>query len=155
MGCQGRDCPNRHRRDARALARALRARHRRATRRRCARHPRRKPRMSSSSFGIRGRTRPRASSCEEEDKAARRPRRARQALWMLIALLLCFAFWQFSSAALIHAKAIVAQRLIASAWAQARGGGPARRPWPWADMRPIARMRLPARQLDLYVFDNA
>ena len=49
----------------------------------------------------------------------------------------------------------MAQRLIASAWSQARDGGAARRPWPWADMRPVARLTVASRGVELYVLDNA
>jgi sortase A len=74
----------------------------------------------------------------------------------LVALLLVAAgTWQLASAGWIHAKAHLAQHLIASAWAQARDGGPARRPWPWADMRPIARLLVPSQGVDLFVLDDA
>lgn len=74
----------------------------------------------------------------------------------IVALLLVAAgTWQLASAGWIHAKAHLAQHLIASAWAQARGGGPARRPWPWADMRPIARLMVPSQGVDLFVLDDA
>ena len=63
--------------------------------------------------------------------------------------------WQLASAGWIHAKAHVAQHLIASAWTQARDGGPSRRPWPWADMRPIARLTMHSRGVDLFILDNA
>lgn len=66
-----------------------------------------------------------------------------------------FGTWQVASAGWIHAKAVLAQHLIASAWEVARDGGPARRPWPWADMRPVARLVVPARGLELYVLDSA
>ena len=79
-------------------------------------------------------------------------RRVAQAV---VALLLGLGSWQIASAGWIHAKALVAQRLIASAWGDARDGGPARRPWPGADMRPVARLMVPARGADLYVLDNA
>lgn len=70
-------------------------------------------------------------------------------------LLVLVGTWQVASAGWIHAKAALAQRLIGYAWAQARDGGPARRPWPWADMRPVARLTVPARGVELYVLDNA
>jgi sortase A len=69
--------------------------------------------------------------------------------------LAAFGACQVASAGWIHAKAILAQHLIASAWKTARDGGPARRPWPWADMRPIARLAVPARHVELYVLDSA
>jgi sortase A len=73
----------------------------------------------------------------------------------VVVLLLGLGTWQIASAGWIHAKALLAQHLIASAWDQARDGGPARRPWPWADMRPVARLQVPSRGVDLYVLDNA
>jgi sortase A len=80
---------------------------------------------------------------------------ARRACAALAALLLVFGAWQVAQAGWIHAKALLAQRLIASAWVQARDGGPSRRPWPWADMRPIARLTVPRRDIELYVLDSA
>ncbi len=62
---------------------------------------------------------------------------------------------QVAAAGWIHAKALLAQHLIASAWAQARDGGTSPRPWPWADMRPIARLQVPSRGIDLYILDVA
>jgi sortase A len=79
----------------------------------------------------------------------------RPAIHAAMFLLLGLGAWQLASAGWIHAKALLAQRLIASAWTQARDGGPARRPWPWADMRPVARLTLASRNVDLYVLDNA
>jgi sortase A len=63
--------------------------------------------------------------------------------------------WQVAAAGWIHGKALVAQRLIAASWQQAREGGAARRPWPWADMRPVARLSVPALGIDLFVLDAA
>lgn len=81
--------------------------------------------------------------------------RSRQACLALASLLAILGLWQVAAASWIHAKAFVAQQLIAAAWTQARDGGPARRPWPWADMRPVARLTLPARGVDLYILDTA
>ena len=75
---------------------------------------------------------------------------------MLFAIaLLAFGAWQVASAGWIHAKALVAQKLIAHAWAQSREGGLSRRPWPSADTRPIARLTVPSRGVDLYVLEGA
>jgi sortase A len=63
--------------------------------------------------------------------------------------------WQVAQAGWIHAKAIVAQELIASAWSDARQGKTPRRPWPWADMRPVARLTVPSQRVELFVLDNA
>ena len=70
-------------------------------------------------------------------------------------LLLALGTWQIAEASYIHVKAFVAQELIASSWKQARDGGVARRPWPWADMRPVARLTVPAHHVELFVLDNA
>jgi sortase A len=76
--------------------------------------------------------------------------------WAPAALVLALAGgWEIAAATWIHAKALVAQRLIAHAWIEARDGGPARRPWPWADMRPVARLTVPGIGIELYVLDNA
>jgi sortase A len=80
---------------------------------------------------------------------------ARRAFALLALLLALVGTWQVGAAGWIHAKAWLAQRLIASAWAQASAGGTARRPWPWADMRPVARLTVPARGVVVYVLDNA
>lgn len=78
----------------------------------------------------------------------------RRAFHAAALLLLTLATWQLASAGWIHAKAWLAQRLIAAAWSGQREGGFARRPWPGADMRPVARLTLAARGVDLYVLDN-
>ena len=62
--------------------------------------------------------------------------------------------WQVASAAWIHAKAWLAQELIAQSWASAREAGVAPRPWPGADLRPVARLAVPARGIELFVLDN-
>ena len=80
---------------------------------------------------------------------------ARRGCAALALLLSVLGVWQVAQAGWIHAKALLAQRLIASAWVQARDGGPSRRPWPWADMRPIARLTVPRRDIELYVLDTA
>jgi len=74
---------------------------------------------------------------------------------ILALLLVAAGTWQLASAGWIHAKARLAQHLIASAWTQAREGGPARRPWPWADMHPVARLTVPSQGVDLFVLDDA
>ena len=76
----------------------------------------------------------------------------------LAAIALAFTLlgaWQVAAGGWIHAKALLAQHLIARSWAGAREGGPARRPWPGADLRPIARMTVRQRGVELYVLDQA
>lgn len=73
----------------------------------------------------------------------------------LIAIaLFAIGIWQIASAGWIHAKALVAQTLIAHAWESARESGLSRRPWPSADTRPIARLTVPSRHVDLYVLEG-
>jgi sortase A len=45
----------------------------------------------------------------------------------------------------IHAKALLAQVLIARAWERSAGGVRDARPWPWADTTPVARVMLPGK----------
>lgn len=73
----------------------------------------------------------------------------------IVALLAGLGLWQLGSAGWIHGKALLAQHLIAASWKQARDGGTARRPWPWADMRPVARLSVPALGVELFVLDAA
>lgn len=74
---------------------------------------------------------------------------------VVAACLALFGMTEVGAAAWIHAKGYVAQRLIASAWSHASDGRTPRRPWPWADLRPVARLTVPARHVDLYVMDDA
>ena len=82
---------------------------------------------------------------------------ARGAKWIawVAAVLAIVGSWQVAEAGWIHAKAVVAQNLIASAWRDVRNGHTPRRPWPWADMRPVARLTVPSRHVDLFILDNA
>jgi sortase A len=79
----------------------------------------------------------------------------RRIVAMIAVVLAGLGLWQVASAGWIHGKALLAQRLIASSWQQARDGGVAVRPWPWADMRPVARLSVPALGIDLFVLDAA
>jgi sortase A len=80
--------------------------------------------------------------------------RPRWIAWIAI-VLACVGSWEVAAAGWIHAKAYVAQNLIASAWSDARSGRMARRPWPWADMRPVARLTVPSHRVELFILDNA
>ena len=74
--------------------------------------------------------------------------------WIAI-VLACVGGWEVAAAGWIHAKALLAQKLIASAWSDARNGKTARRPWPWADMRPVGRLTVPTLGVELFILDNA
>lgn len=55
----------------------------------------------------------------------------------------------------IPAKAWLAQQLLEHAWEQrVRSGGPVR-PWPWADLAPLARLRQPRLGIAQIVLDDA
>lgn len=53
--------------------------------------------------------------------------------------------------AYIHAKAQLAQLLLHSAWQRTLQGEVNVKPWPWADMWPVARLRAPAHGVDAIV----
>jgi sortase A len=79
----------------------------------------------------------------------------RARLTLLAAALAIFGMYEVGAASWIHAKGFIAQRLIAAAWRRAASGAAPERPWPWADMRPVARLTVPARRIELYVMDGA
>lgn len=74
--------------------------------------------------------------------------------WGAVAVLLVFAMWQLTSAGWVHAKAEVAQRLIAWSWNDQQQGHGKKRPWPWADTRPVAKLTVPGRKVSLYVLEG-
>jgi sortase A len=55
----------------------------------------------------------------------------------------------------LHAKARLGQALLQRAWSEARAGVDDARPWPWADMHPVARLRVPQRDVDVLVLAGA
>jgi sortase A len=65
------------------------------------------------------------------------------------------SIWQAGEAAYIHAKAWIAQRLIATAWDRSIETGQSMKPWPWADTAPVARLLAPALDVDLLVLAGA
>lgn len=80
-------------------------------------------------------------------------RRYKSKLITVLAMaLLAGAVWYLGHAGYLHAKAWVAQQLIARAWAHP--AGPVR-PWTWADMHPVARLSVPRLQNTLYVLSDA
>ena len=72
----------------------------------------------------------------------------------IIALLL-IGFWNFGQGAYIYAKAYLAQGLLERAWQQTLSGETEVRPWPWADTYPVARLRVPSRNIDQVVLSGA
>ena len=76
-------------------------------------------------------------------------------LLALIVILVCAGLWQAGSGAWIHLKARLAQVLMAQAWARTLAGSAAASPWPWADTWPVARLRVPRLDVELYVLAGA
>lgn len=68
-----------------------------------------------------------------------------------MALVLGLGFWQLGHGAYIPAKAWLAQELMQHAWNRAEHGSVRARPWPWADTWPVARLKMPHREIDLIV----
>ncbi|MBD3640747.1 MAG: class GN sortase [Marinobacter sp.] len=63
------------------------------------------------------------------------------------ATLLVFGLW-------IPIKAVVAQELLALAWAESQARQTETRPWPWADTWPVARMALPDLDRSMIVLEG-
>ena len=90
--------------------------------------------------------------------AARRvARRSSRSRLTGVLLVLCVAagLWQFGQGLYIHAKARLAQYLIADAWHKTLSGQRAVKPWPWADTWPVAFIHAHASGEKLYVLAGA
>lgn len=72
---------------------------------------------------------------------------------LVLAIVLFLATSQLAQGAWIHAKAMLAQILIASAWDKSLHDGQTHKPWSWADTWPIAR--LISANTDLYILEGA
>ena len=72
----------------------------------------------------------------------------------LVVALLGVAAWHIGQGVWIYAKARLAQHLLQRAWARTRAGDRVVKPWPWADTWPVARLRVPAHDVDLIVLDG-
>jgi len=105
-----------------------------------------------SGFGLKGRIH--APLPRVPGTAAPPPPR-RTWLLVLASVLLSLGGWQLASASWIHAKALIAQKLIAYSWERGRDSGLTGRPWPSADTRAIARLTVPSRDVDLFVLEGA
>lgn len=65
------------------------------------------------------------------------------------------ALWRASEAMVIRAKTLLMQRLIARAWNRSLATGAAVKPWPWADVFPVARLEAPRQGAALMVLAGA
>lgn len=81
-------------------------------------------------------------------------RHRKRALFVSTALL-GFNLCAWSNALYIHAKAQLAQYLIADAWQQTLEKGGTHYPWSWADTWPLARLQHQPSQTDLFVLAGA
>ena len=74
----------------------------------------------------------------------------RRIIWILFALAIYF----LGSAFYIPAKAMLAQHLLQAAWQESVANKQINKPWPWADTWPVARLRVPAYQVDQIVLNG-
>lgn len=74
---------------------------------------------------------------------------------MVSSILVVLAAWQLGQGSYIHAKAQLAQWLIASAWQQTEIQRSQIKPWPWADTWPVARLVMPQHDIEQYVLAGA
>jgi sortase A len=70
-------------------------------------------------------------------------------------LFLLASVWQVGGGLYIHAKAILAQILVRSAWERTLAGERRAKAWPWADTWPVARLSIPEQDVDLFVLAGA
>lgn len=73
--------------------------------------------------------------------------------WAVL-LTLLLAGWQFGAAATVHAKAWLGQALLERTWRAGLATQTPLQPWPWADMAPVARIRLPEVGIERLVLDG-
>ncbi len=71
-----------------------------------------------------------------------------------MALIIC-GLWLVGNSAYIHAKAIVAQLLLETAWTGTRHDQGQVKPWPWADTWPVARLSAPRLGINHIVLAGA
>ena len=73
-----------------------------------------------------------------------------RAVLALAALLVVIGVWQVGEAGYLHAKALLAQHLLETSWADTVATGQPSKPWPWADTWPVGRLTFdedPARSV--------
>jgi sortase A len=78
-----------------------------------------------------------------------------KALRIIAALVLLVGACVTARAAYLHAKAELAGILIHRAWSGMLQTGHSRPPWPWADIRPVAHLRIPRLGYDEMVLEGA
>jgi sortase A len=78
----------------------------------------------------------------------------RRAGTLLLAALCLIGLGRIAMGAVVPVKAIVAQRLLEHAFDRSLRLRRPQKPWPWADMVPIARIRVPRLGVDRIVLDT-
>jgi sortase A len=74
---------------------------------------------------------------------------------VLAVVLAAFGAASLANAGWLHAKARTGQWLLARAWTETQRSGVAVKPWPWADLHPVARLSAPAHRVDMLVVEGA
>ena len=78
---------------------------------------------------------------------------AQNSKWLTTALLIA-GLLLFGNGAYMKAKASLSQVLLAHAWEKTLTGDTDARPWPWADIKPAARLELPRLHASAIVLDG-
>jgi len=73
----------------------------------------------------------------------------------VVALLAALGLVAIGNGAWLKGKAAAGQWLIARAWSETQRQGRPVRPWPWADLYPLARLEAPAHGIDVLVVEGA
>lgn len=68
-----------------------------------------------------------------------------RAVLAVAVLLVAIGVWQVGEAGYLHAKALLAQHLLETSWAETVASGKPTKPWPWADTWPVARLTFDGR----------
>ena len=77
--------------------------------------------------------------------------RRRAPLVLAAAVLAAAGLWLAGDGLYIRAKAVLAQHLLARAWADTQEGAARVKPWSWADTWPVARLQAPRLGIDQIV----
>ena len=73
----------------------------------------------------------------------------------LLVVLPLSGVWQIGLGSYIHAKAILAQFLLETAWSETLKGHKEVKPWPWADTWPVCRLTVPRLGISRIVLAGA
>ena len=79
----------------------------------------------------------------------------KKSLLILLVVLPLSGVWQIGLGAYIHAKAILAQLLLETAWSETIRTNKEVKPWPWADTWPVGRLTVPGLGISRIVLAGA